>query len=197
MHSLPLLLLCFCLSSTARSESANIGGTDKYHIDVSAGILKLLDPKKDTNGQENDLVFIDDYMRHKKRAHVPFVNAWNAVLKSTLGFTVLKVDGKDTKLFVKVGSIADATKDFYSFGPTTVSILPSGLLLGVVENHVIGLRVKKAPRRPVLYVLNGNGAGDFLRVSRLTNVKKIIRYYNNGIEAKSALGRWRRFSSVQ
>ena len=202
MNLLPLLLLAMCSCSAVRLGNDNKSGAGEYHNNAaSSSILKLLTRESVQNDLTNDLTYIDAKKivetRRGKRAPVSFANAWNAVLKSTLGFTMLRVAGKSSKLFVIVGSNVDATKDFYSLGPTTVTILPSGLLSGVVGHHLIGLRVNEAPNRPVLYVLNRNKAGEFLRVSSHRNVKKIIRYYENNMEAKAALGRWQVFSSVQ
>ena len=132
---------------------------------------------------------------HPRRARVvaPFSDALSEVLSTTIGFTRMEVSGRNTMLFVKVGSYADATSDFHSLGPNSVSNLSPKVTIGVREGHAIGLRSQP----PTLYVLNGKKSEELLEWGPAMEEEKVIRYFNSDQEAKFALSRWGVFASAQ
>ena len=165
-------------------DVVKIGDAAGYKNDVGASMYMLLDEYE----QRNDLTDTDKLdildIRRRKRSDTSFTAAWETLVKSTIGFARLEILGSDTKVFAKVGTTGDATNDFYSLAPiNSVNKLASGLLLGFVESHSIGLKVYG--NIPMLYILNGSG------------VEKVIHYYENGWKARVALVKWKSFSYVQ
>ena len=178
------MLLASCSCTADRLDIGKIGDTGGYKNDEGASIYVLLDEYE----HRNDLTDTDKLkilgIRRWKRSDTSFTTAWETLAKSTIGFARLEIRGRDTKVFAKVGTTVDATNDFYSLAPiNSVNKLASGLLLGFVESHSIGLKLYG--NSPMLYVLNGSG------------VEKVINYYENGWKARVALVKWKTFSYIQ
>ena len=190
MYFLSLLLLVLYSYTTDRPDRSNIGDTEGYKNDARASISELLDQEQHSDVQKNYLTHTDTHnalvTRRRKRATASFATAWNSLAKSTIGFARLEIHGSETKVFVKVGSVIDATNDFYSLEPITVTKSASGVLLGFVENRAIGLNAHDYPNKPMLYVYKGSNP-----VSSQTKVEKVIHYYENGWKARIAFGKWK------
>ena len=188
MHSLLQLLLALCSSTAFHLESRD--GTGKYHNDARSSIYQLLDRERRSDGQIQDLTYTDTQkildIHRRKRALSSFSDALNAILSLTVGFTKIEVGGREMMLFVKVGSYADATRDFYSLSPVSVANLSPKVITGVVENHAVGLRSQP----PTVYVLNGKKSKELLQWGSSNGEEKIIRYFDSVKEAKLAFSRW-------
>ena len=195
MQSLLLLLFALCSCKAVRLDKDNRGGTGEYHKEGRASTSNLLHRERPSDEFRKDLTYIDSQKisntRRRKRALASFSDALNAVLDSMVGFAKVDVNGKEMKLFVKVGSYADATKDFYSLGPNSVTNISPRMITGVAGRYTIGLRAQP----PTLYILNGNKSGAPVQGSK--GEEYIFRYFNSVREAKLALGRWGVFSSEQ
>ena len=187
MQSLLLLLFALCSCNAVRLDNDDSGGTGEYHKEAKASISTLLHRERQSEELREDLTYIDlqkiHNTRRRKRALASFSDALNAVIGSTVGFAKVDVNGKEMKSFVKVGSITDATKDFYSLGMKSVAIISPRMITGVVGRYTIGLTIAQPP---TLYILNGNKSGAPVQGSK--GEEYIIRYFNIVRDAKLALG---------
>ena len=196
MQSLLLLLFALCSCNAVRLDNDNRGGTGEYHKEARASISNLLQRERRSDEFRKDLPYINTHklpnIRRRKRALATFSDTLNALLGSMVGFTTVDVNGKEMKFFAKVGSYADATKDFYSFDPfDSITSISPRMITGTVGRYTIGLRAQP----PTLYILNGNKSRAPVQGSK--GEEYIFRYYNSVREAKLALGRWSVFSSEQ
>ena len=185
MHPAAFLLLALCPCAAVKQINGNIAGSDNYHNDAKTGIDRTR-----KYGALEDLPFTDSQTklrtRRRKRSVTSFSDALNPIIASTIGFTKLNVKDKEMKLYVKVGSYVDATNDFYSLRPYSVTHISPRLITGAVEGHAVGLRSQP----PTLYILNERWANS-------KQEETIVQYFNSVREAKSALRNWGVFSSLQ
>ena len=190
MQSQLLLLLALCTCNAVRSDTDINGDAGDDDADVGSSRTKVLDPPRERRSVEftNDLLYIDI---KKKRAIESFSNVLNAILSSTHGFATLNVNGREMKLYVKIGSYADAEEDFNSLGPNSVTQISPRMITGVVDGYTVGLRSQP----PTLYIINGNKS-EVPRQGGSAHDEYIFRYFYSVQEAKLALpGRWGEFSA--
>lgn len=191
MQSQLLLLLALCTCNAVRSDH-DINGVAGYDdTDAGSSITKVLDRERRSAEFTNDLLYVDIQKKHK-RAIESFSNVLSAILSSTHGFATLNVNGREMKLYVKIGSYADAEEDFNSLGPSSVTKISPRMITGVVDGYTIGLRSQP----PTLYIINGNKS-EVPRQGGSAHDEYIFRYFYSVQEAKLALGRWGEFSARQ
>ena len=99
-------------------------------------------------------------LSRQKRAFSPFQRAWKAILKTVYGSRTLLFEGKEIKLYAKVGTTDDALKDFIALNPNSVIQDALGMR-GQVGNQVIELRTlsPSGNQPPSLFVFGGTEAG--------------------------------------
>ena len=71
----------------------------------------------------------------QSRAFSPFSQAWKSLVKTTLGFTTDRRGARIVKIYIEVGTKADAIADFKSLRPTTIKQLPNEGFIGYVGNQ--------------------------------------------------------------
>ena len=111
----------------------------------------------------------------QKRASSELVQAWVRLLKTTLGsYSGHGNTGGQGRIYVKVGTLDDATQDFYSLGPRNVKKNPFGLN-GYIGNRLVVLST--TPPRLVVY--------NDIRIPKLSI--RIIEYHKTFAEAKALM----------
>ena len=121
------------------------------------------------------------YQRHK-RAMTSFAYAWVKLLKTTWGVRKINHQGFEVKEFAKIGSVEDATKDFYSLGPKFVEEDAFGLN-GQVENKFImltGCTANPCQLPPVILLADSDSP---------KNVIRSVSYFQTSAQAQ--LYKWK------
>ena len=110
----------------------------------------------DGRREYDDSLMVHDHLQRRAflSVIVAFRKAWKAVLQTTIGSSF----GFEEKIFVKVGSMNDAMKDFMFLRPTRiVHADPDGGLRGYVENQVVELD-EDSTGQPILKIFSGETA---------------------------------------
>ena len=138
--------------------------------------------------EDFDSLMVHDHRQRRAfmSVNVAFRKAWKAILQTTMGSSY----GFEEKIFVKVGSMNDAMKDFMFLRPTQiVHADPDGGLRGYVGNQVVELE-EDFTGQPVLKIFSGETARGY-GVSNSNKIERSIIYFKDATEARGILDAWR------
>ena len=146
-----------------------------------------LDVKLYADGVRNTTFTFEDRtstISRRKRTLAPFLRAWKSILKTVYGSRTLTLEGKEVKLYVKVGTSDDALNDFIALNPNNVVQDALGMR-GIAGNKFIELRTlsTSGPQPPSLFVFGGRPSTSIPGVPGKP-VTRVIYYFENKDLAK-------------
>ena len=167
-----LLLGTFCV---AASNDNYYRATQNLDVELYADVLGIQRPHLKTGPAQ---------LSRRKRAFATFLQAWRSILKTVYGSRTLTLEGKEVKLYVKVGTSDDALNDFIALNPNNVVQDALGMR-GIAGNKFIELRTlsTSGQQPPSLFVFSGRASTSIPGVPGKP-VTRVIYYFENKDLAK-------------
>ena len=139
-----------------------------------------------THGIPEKGVFEDDYRHRRAVASINafFLKRWQALLKTTIGSTF----GINEKVFIKVGTMEDAMKDFLSFRPQgIINDARPDRLKGYVGNQVIEINTGFIKEPVITITARGND------IAFAKQKHRSIYYFESKQDAMEHLNVWKSY----